>query len=195
MNEIHLNTIDSTNAYAKAHAAEFPKDQITCITTDEQTAGRGQFQRTWLSPKGVNLYATFYFRLSARQKDLVNLAQMMACSFATVLLAEGLSPTIKWPNDIRLNGKKLSGVLCETEFHKDEVDIFLGIGVNVNTGSEVLANIDQPATSLKLETGRQWDRDLLLKNIQKQFAHDLELFKKEGFAPLQLLLEKLLIHK
>jgi len=195
MNEIHLETIDSTNTYAKMHSAEFPLRQITCITAEEQTAGRGRFRRAWVSPKGVNLYATFYFRVPAGQRDLVSLAQVMACSLAAILLEEGLHPKIKWPNDIQLSEKKLSGILCETAFYEKEVEVFLGVGVNVNMGNELLGKVDQPATSLKEETRREWDRMLLLRKLQKQFTHDLELFRQQGFAPFHPLLEKLLAYK
>src|SRR5579872_1736709 len=104
METIHLDSIDSTNTYAKQRAKEFAPDQITCITAEEQTAGRGRFQRKWISPRGVNLYATFYFRLPVNSLHLTSLSQVMAFSFAAVLLKEELHPKIKWPNDIQLGG-------------------------------------------------------------------------------------------
>jgi BirA family biotin operon repressor/biotin-[acetyl-CoA-carboxylase] ligase len=193
MNEIHLDIIDSTNTYAKQHAATFPPAQITCITAEEQTAGRGRYQRKWVSPRGVNIYATFYFRLPVNTLHLTSLAQVMTYSFASVLLHEGLHPKIKWPNDIQLSSKKVSGILCETAFQKDFVEVFLGIGINVNL--EDAGSIDQPATSLLLETGRKWDKAALLKKIQKQFTADLEKFKKEGFTPFHSAFENLLAYK
>lgn len=193
MHEIHLDKVDSTQAYAKEHASEFPGNQITCVTAEEQTAGRGRYQRKWISPRSVNIYATFYFRLPRETLHLVSLAQVMAYSLSMVLLREGLHPKIKWPNDIQLSGKKLSGVLCETVFQKEEVEILLGIGINVNMESTPL--IDQPATSLKIETGRKWDRAALLKHLQKQFVIDLEKFKKEGFTPFHSQFENLLAYK
>lgn len=195
MNEIHLDTVDSTNTYAKKHAQTFPVGQITCISAEEQTAGRGRYQRKWVSPRGVNIYATFYFRLPVNSLHLVSLAQVMTYSFAAVLLQEGLHPKIKWPNDVQLGGKKVSGVLCETVFHKDFVELFLGIGINVNLDAETAAQIDQPATSLLIETGRKWDKTALLKKLQKQFAGDLEKFKKEGFTPFHSPFENLLAYK
>jgi len=193
MHEIHLDTIDSTNLYAKKHCAEFPPDQITCITAEEQTAGKGRYNRKWVSPRGVNIYATFSFRLPANTPHLASLAQVMAFSFASVLIHEGLHPKLKWPNDVQLNGKKLSGVLCETSFHPNHIDLYLGIGINVNL--ETTENIDQPATSLFLETKRKWDKTSLLKKLQKQFASDLEKFKKQGFAPFHQPFENLLAYK
>ena len=99
MHEIHFESIDSTNTYAKTHGNEFPLGQITCITADEQTAGHGRFNRPWSSPKGVNIYASFYFRLPKNTKHLTSLAQVMTASIATVLT--NLNPKIKWPNDIQ----------------------------------------------------------------------------------------------
>lgn len=183
MHEIQLETVDSTNTYAKHHAATFPKDRITCISAEEQTAGRGRYQRKWVSPKGGNIYATFYFTLPVNTRDLVSLSQVMAYSFAALLIQEGLKPKIKWPNDIQLNGKKVSGILCETQFHRDVIELFIGIGINVNLDAASAMQIDQPATSLLIETGKKWDKMGLLHKLQKQFAGDLEKFKKEGFAP------------
>ena len=138
MIEIHLDTIDSTNTYAKRECHRFAPDQITCITAEMQTAGRGRFQRKWLSPKGVNLYTTFYFRLPPQTLHLTSLAQVMAFTLASLLIEEKLHPKIKWPNDLMLNGKKIGGILCETTFHPDFIDIFLGVGLNVNMEKENL---------------------------------------------------------
>ncbi|MDE3045752.1 MAG: biotin--[acetyl-CoA-carboxylase] ligase [Verrucomicrobiota bacterium] len=195
MKHIRLDTIDSTNNYAKEHAATFSPSDITCITAEEQIAGRGRFQRIWQSPRGVNLYATFYFRLPSNTPHLISLAQVLASSLATLLLNNRLQPKIKWPNDILLNGKKLSGVLCETRFQGDHVDIFLGIGININMEAADLATIDKPATSLKVETGRSWNRDALLHSLQKQFSCDLDAFKHSGFTPFHSMAENLLAFK
>ncbi len=194
MHEIRLDIIDSTNTYGKLHVGEFPHDQITCITAEEQTAGRGRYHRKWISPRGVNIYATFCFRLQARSLHLGCLGHLMACSLTAVLIKMGFNPKIKWPNDIQLNQKKLSGILCETQFHKDLVDVFLGIGININLDAKTAASIDQPATSLLIETGKEWDREEVLKKLQKQFEIDLSLFKKEGFTPFHDRFERLMAY-
>lgn len=195
LNEIHLDVIDSTNLYARQNCSKFPPDQITCITAEEQTAGRGRYQRKWISPRGVNIYTTFYFQLPIDTLHLASLSQVMALSFATLLIEEGLHPKIKWPNDIQLGGKKLSGILCETCFHKEYVDICLGIGINVNLDAESAAKIDQPATSLLIETHKIWDKHVLLKKLQKKFLEDLEKFKTSGFASFHQAFENLLAYK
>jgi len=193
--DIHLETVGSTNEYAKTHSSQFDPQEITCINADQQTAGYGRMQRRWHSPKDCNIYATFYFRLSLQTLHLASLAQIMTLSVSMVLIKEGLCPKIKWPNDVQLNEKKLAGVLCETRFHTDGIEIFLGIGINVNMDLDQLSLIDQPATSLSNETGHLWDRAVLLKKLQKQFAADLEKFKKEGFTPFHSQFENLLAYK
>lgn len=195
MAEIHLDTVDSTNAYAKTHGASFAPDKITCITAEEQTAGRGRYQRKWVSPRGVNLYATFYFRMPVNTLHLTSLGQLITFSFASVLTHEGLHPKIKWPNDVQLHGKKVAGALCETVFHQHFVEIILGIGINVNMEAKDLAAIDQPATSLKQQTNRSWEKKEVLKKLMKEFSSDLETFKRGGFTPFRSAFENLLAHK
>jgi len=195
MVEINLTTIDSTNEYAKKNYLSFASDKITCIVAEEQTAGRGRWHKKWSSPKGVNIYATFCFQLPLSTPQLTTLAEVMAASLASVLIQEGLKPKVKWPNDIQLNDKKIAGILCETIFEKSYISIVLGIGINVNMEIEELSQIDQPASSLKIETQRLWDRKTLLYKLQLQFSKDLELFKKEGFAPFRPQLEKILAYK
>jgi BirA family biotin operon repressor/biotin-[acetyl-CoA-carboxylase] ligase len=195
MKKIYLSSVDSTNTYAKEHSDEFPKDQITCVFADEQTAGRGRYQRKWISPKGVNVYATLYFVLPIQTPHLISLSQLMAYSFTSILIQEGLSPKIKWPNDVQLNGKKLSGILCETRFGKEAVEIFLGVGINVNLDQKGAKAIDQPATSLWMETNKTWDRMALLDQLIEKFSLHLEIFKKEGFTPFHKQFESLLAYK
>lgn len=199
--QIHLETIDSTNSYAKREhehlLAEMQKMQAdgACIFADMQTKGRGRNQRAWLSPPKVNLYVTFYFRLRQDISNLTTLAQLIACSFCTVLEKEGLHPQIKWPNDIQLNGKKMGGVLCELLFSPPFAEVFLGIGINVNMDEDDLKKIDQKATSLKMETGRPWDQSSLLSSLQTQLGSDLFLFAQKGYPPFRKEVEKRLAYR
>ncbi len=188
-----LPCVDSTNPYAKHHAQQFDAAQMTCVHADEQTAGRGRFGRKWHSPKG-NIYATFVFWLPKETKDLGALAELMAVSLAEVLFRKSLQPTIKWPNDVRLSGKKLAGILCETVFEEERVACFLGIGVNVSATQKELAEIDQNATSLHVETGQSWDPDPFLQELSEQFLRNFKLFRASGFAPFYKTVEALLAY-
>lgn len=192
--EIHLDSVDSTNTYAKKHFSEFAQDKITCILAEEQTAGRGRFARSWHSPRSVNIYVTFAFRLTS-PLHLGSIGQVMALSLAKTLLQEGLHPQVKWPNDVLLGGKKVSGVLVETQTLKNDVAVFVGIGINVNLDPEELKKIAKPATSLKVETSREWNRAALLKKLSRQFLADLDKFKKSGFEHFHHQFENLMAFK
>lgn len=195
MHTIHLKTIHSTNTYAKEHAASFPHGQITCIYADEQTAGRGRQKRSWISPPNVNLYVTFFLQLPINTPQLTSIGQILALSSASCLHKQGLSAQIKWPNDIQLHGKKIGGILCEIDFYPPLANLFLGIGLNVNMEKNLLDQIDQPATSLFVETNKTWDKEKLLQELQTQFEFDLKTFKQKGLAPFHALLNRLLAMK
>lgn len=177
--KIHFACIDSTNSYAKREYHSFASQGITCVTADEQTHGRGRFQRPWISPPKANLLATFCFRLPLDFPKVPFLAQLMSQSIAKCLIDEGLRPSFKWPNDLFLNEKKVAGILCEVFFEPTFIQVIIGVGVNLNMELADLSAIDQPATSLKIETGRSWDCQLFCDAIYEQFSKDLEDFMNQ----------------
>lgn len=169
---IHFETIGSTNTWGKQNADTFARDQVTLITADEQTSGRGRFKRKWESPPGQNIYATFCFFTKKPLATIGTISQVAAHSVAKTLQDHGLKPVLKHPNDVLLSGKKVSGILCETT-SLDMLCVLVGIGVNVNMPSELLEKIDQPATSLLAETGILHDIESLIKSLQKHFVASL----------------------
>ncbi|MEI8329372.1 MAG: biotin--[acetyl-CoA-carboxylase] ligase [Chlamydiia bacterium] len=195
INYIHFASLDSTNTWAKNNAHMLDPQYITCITAKEQTAGRGRFFRKWLSPKGYNIYATLYFQIPKTAIFLSNLGQLMCLSCCSVLAKQGFFPEIKWPNDILLSTKKVGGILCETISFDESLGIILGFGINVNMPSELLTVIDQPATSLLQQSGKEWEINELLEPIVLQFIHDLDLLEKHGFPYFQKTYENLLAYK
>lgn len=200
VNYIHFHSIGSTSTWAKENAAILDPHQITCITAQEQTAGRGRFQRKWLSPKGVNLCATFYFCVPLKSSRIPNLGQILCISCCSTLKFFGFSPLIKWPNDILLNEKKVAGILCETmqlESLKEEelLSTALGIGININTNDETLNGIDQPATSLKQVSHQEWSIEKLLQKLSSYFVEDLDALLSKGFEPFASTFDELLAFK
>src|SRR6185312_12605733 len=109
-----FDTIDSTNTWTKQNTATLDPDLLTCITATEQTAGRGRFRRRWVSGRGENITATFFFTVAKDSPILANVGQVLSLSCAHVLEQHGFSPQIKWPNDLFISGKKMAGILCET---------------------------------------------------------------------------------
>ncbi len=184
MKRYHFPQIASTNDYAKAHLSSFSRNEITVISADEQTAGRGRYQRIWQSPTGLNIYATFCFFMEPGRKDIGNIAQLLAISAAQMLEVEGFKPYLKWPNDLMIKGKKVGGVLCEVQTQADAVGVAAGIGINVNMPAAMLLEIGQPATSLKEESGKGFDLESLLFELQRLFKQNLAFFRTHGFASL-----------
>jgi BirA family biotin operon repressor/biotin-[acetyl-CoA-carboxylase] ligase len=170
----HFESIDSTQAFAKKNYLSFSPDHITVVTADYQTNGRGTKEKKWISPPKVNLLVSFCFRLPKDFPNLPKLAIEMAASLKTVLEEEKLFPTFKWPNDLLLNQKKVAGVLCEVIFEPTFIQVIGGIGINVNMEEEDLNTIDQPATSLKVETGIDWDLNILREKLTIQLEQDLK---------------------
>ena len=181
INRHHFISIDSTNTWAKLNAASFPKNQLTIVTAEAQTAGRGRFNRQWISPPKENIYATFCFFEKNLNPNVGNIPQVMAISIAKTLELFGFKPSLKWPNDILINNKKIGGILTETVAVDDLIAILIGVGINVNMPMETLAQIGRPATSLMSESNRIFQTEEILKRLEEQFNKDLQLFLETGF--------------
>ena len=135
------------------------------VFAEEQTAGRGRFDRAWVSPPGLNLSFSVLFRPDKEKLPYINMAAALAVCDAASELA-GLATTIKWPNDVRADGKKLSGILVETDVVGNEIDhAVVGIGVNVNLDAGRYPEIASTATSLMAECGREFDRSSALRLV------------------------------
>lgn len=189
----HFDTLVSTNDWAKLQLKTLPKDRMMLVTSDAQTRGKGQYGRRWISPKGENLYASFCFFIDEDQQDPLSLTHVLAISIAHVLERHGVICQIKWPNDLLVNRKKIAGILCETEHLPPQFGVVIGLGLNINMSDEELAKIGQPATSLKLETQKEWEIAEILEGIKTGFQKDLDRFLDEGFTPFLPTFRKLIL--
>ncbi len=192
---IHFEEIDSTNTWAKKHTQEWVSNGLTVVTASSQTAGRGRFNRVWVSPPHGNLYVTFCFWIGGNMGGLGHLSQLLALAAAKVLQGYGFAPQIKWPNDLLLEGKKVSGILCETIQEEEGRGMICGIGLNVNMPQEVLASLHRPVTSLFIEAGKTFDEEDILQALTHLFLEFLDRFRKEGFAPFFSSFEELFFFK
>lgn len=189
----HFPAIDSTNTWAKQNIHLFNNGEITLVTAARQHQGRGRYQREWVSPEGLNIYASFCFFVSSDQKDFKTISQVIGVSVAKALESEQVAVKFKWPNDMIWNGKKLGGILCETQ-RNDQICVIVGIGINVNMTAEQLQQIDQPATSLLEAGGNIIDLESVIRKLQNQVLVDLPRFLSEGFAPFYPEYKRRLIH-
>jgi BirA family biotin operon repressor/biotin-[acetyl-CoA-carboxylase] ligase len=163
----YFDSIGSTNDEALAWAANDAKD-LSLVVADEQTAGRGRLDRKWFTPPGTALAFSLILRPSvAERPHLSRMVGLAALAVADSLLARGLSPQIKWPNDILLNGRKVAGILIETVWSGEDIDcIVMGMGVNILKGAVPDTGILLfPATSLEDELGYPVERTEVLHDI------------------------------
>jgi BirA family biotin operon repressor/biotin-[acetyl-CoA-carboxylase] ligase len=166
---LQFDTLDSTHHFAKQNAASWDAQRVTCITAKEQTAGVGQRGRRWVSPPGVNLYLTLYFCKPEHWPHRRELGLFLSFAAKELLSQLGFAPEIKWPNDLLLSGKKVAGILCDVLALEGHIGIVLSIGLNVNMLEEQLQEVDQPATSLLMESGHPWDIEALIKPLVTLF--------------------------
>ena len=129
----------------------------------KQTAGRGRLGRSWLAPAGTSLLCSVQLRPEVSGERLPELTGVAARACAEAIAAlTGLAADVKFPNDVLVQGRKTAGVLAEAR----EGRVVLGIGVNVNvTEAQLPEDVDRPATSLLVETGREIDRAELLADL------------------------------
>lgn len=194
-----FDTIDSTHSWGKKNFHTLDWANLTFITAAEQTAGYGRNKRKWLSSRDLDILATFCFTLPITFGFTANLGQILALAASALLEECGLCPEIKWPNDIRVGGRKIAGILCETFIPEistnQKLAIVLSIGLNGNTPSALLEQIDQPATSLLQLTNHVWDLDTLRTTLLNTFIKHLEILISQGFAPFYEKYQQLLSFK
>ena len=174
MNIIKLDAIDSTNDYLKEISRTNTLYNFTVVTTDNQTKGKGQMGSVWKSEIGKNL------TMSILIKDvLLNVNQIFDLNIAISLsvievLKEYSIPklTIKWPNDIMSDNKKIGGILIENSFKTDNrIESVIGIGLNVN--QKEFLNLPK-ASSLSLISNLEYDLDELISKIYLQIKRNYE---------------------
>ena len=181
MNLFYLEEIDSTNKYAKEHIQDF--SDKTVVYTYNQTNGRGRSERKWNYLGKDNIYASIILKPSEKMKEVYsNLTQYLCVILAQTFEEYGVIPKIKWPNDIQINSKKISGILAEGVIEHGKLEgLILGFGINLNTKKELLEQINQPATSLNIETGKIIDKEIFLKKLLERFCLMYDKFIEEGF--------------
>jgi len=158
----------------------------TVVIADAQTAGRGRLGRSWVSTQGVNLYMSCLLRPTIVPAVAPQLSLVAGLAVARALEAHGLSPRIKWPNDVLLQGRKVCGILTEIEAETDRVSfVVVGIGVNLNsTLDHFPLDLHEIATSVFLASGSMLDRARFAANLLADLERAYETFASDGLAPL-----------
>lgn len=179
VNVQYHSSLESTNSLLKTLAANGAPDG-TVVVADEQTGGRGRMGRSWLSLPGANLLFSILLRPRVEPGQVFTLTMILAVSAAEVLHRRtGVAARIKWPNDLYADQRKLAGILTEFGVKGTTVDyVVLGMGLNVHWHPAGNEEIRGPATSLRMETGKDFPRADLLVRILKEFENSYAAFLK-----------------
>jgi BirA family biotin operon repressor/biotin-[acetyl-CoA-carboxylase] ligase len=184
-----FDTVTSTNAVLRELAREGAREGMVVIA-DAQTAGQGRLGKRWFSPPGVNLYASVLCRPPILPRDVAGFSFVSSVALADAITAEGLGGcTIKWPNDVLVEGRKVAGTLGEFATVDDRVDyVILGVGVNLNVTlhalRQALGDSAKGAGSLGEAAEREIDRNAFAASFLTFLAAWTTTYAKQGPARL-----------
>jgi len=160
---IYHPTLTSTMEVARQEAKQGAAEG-TIVVADQQTAGRGRLQRAWLSPSGNIALSVILRPTLTCLPSLTMLASLAVAHSIEVVTA--LKPRLKWPNDVLISGKKVCGILIESNVQADRVDYaIIGIGINVNLRLDDYPEISSIATSLSHELKKEVSRLSLIRHL------------------------------
>lgn len=177
---IRLKEIDSTNRFLRELKDE-QEDEMVVAVADFQTAGKGQGSHTWESEAGKNLLFSIKVHprwVPVRQQFLLSMAGAIAIKEALETYVDGI--TLKWPNDVYWNDKKISGTLIETSIDSKGIKTCIfGIGINVN--QEAFHSDAPNPVSLRQILGHEVDKDELLLKVIEGFRRYYELLRRADY--------------
>jgi BirA family transcriptional regulator, biotin operon repressor / biotin---[acetyl-CoA-carboxylase] ligase len=185
---IWLDEVDSTNRWIAEHVNDFTISGGVVIA-DHQTAGRGRYDRRWSDAAGKSLLFSLLIR-----HDVRNGASQWLSMLPGIAVAETLTRRIgsvckiglKWPNDVLLNGLKVSGVLGQTVWQETRCWVILGVGLNVDgERDDFPPEIRAAATSVWNESGERIPREILLAEILNEWELLLDRFYEENFVMIR----------
>ncbi len=179
---IHREKIDSTNtlAFKQALAGE---PEGTCVVAESQEKGKGRLGRKWSSPTGKNIYLSVILRPAIHPSTVYPITFLSSLAVSdTIEELTGMKATLKWPNDVLMHDRKISGTLLELSTEADMVRfVIIGIGFNVNLEpGDMDQEIRAKATSLFMESKKIYERSrvcgILISNLERYY----NLFRGDG---------------
>ncbi|NBD22550.1 biotin--[acetyl-CoA-carboxylase] ligase [Paenibacillus glycinis] len=189
-----FDEVDSTQNIAQ-RLAEDGAPEGTLVIAEQQTNGRGRMGRKWVSPSGKGIWMSFILRPGMPIHFAPQLTLLTAVALCRALRAAAapLDIGIKWPNDLLIGGKKISGILLESTAEEERLRyVIAGIGISVNlTEDDYPPELREIATSLRIQLGRPLDRAEIIAGFFSQFQQLYAVYQREGFAPIQTLWEAL----
>jgi BirA family biotin operon repressor/biotin-[acetyl-CoA-carboxylase] ligase len=183
--EYHASLPSTHLAAFQAAEAGAPHGHL--VIAEEQKAGRGRRGRTWVSPAGLNLYASLVLRPDLPIHRAAELTLLTAVALTEWLREDGVEATIKWPNDVRAEGLKLAGILTELKSEGDRVSfVVVGVGVNLNVlPADLPEDLRDIATSVRLQKGEVVARAPFVAGFLTRLEEWLDLHEEVGFPPVR----------
>lgn len=180
-----LTRIDSTNRHLRQRMLDgVPRGYA--VLAEQQTAGRGRRGRPWVSPFAAHVYLSVGWRFAASPSTLAGLPLAVGVAAVQVLRGLGIgAPTLKWPNDVWHDGRKLGGILLELAGEAGgPCDVVAGLGMNVAMPIHAAGQVDQPWTDLQTIMGaRRPSRSALAGTLIAQVLQALARYEGEGLEP------------
>lgn len=167
--------IDSTNLWIKRLAKEGASEG-TLALAEFQSAGRGRLGRSWEVPEGTSVMMSILLRPKFEPQYAPTLTLVMGMAVAKAVKSLGFDVSIKWPNDVVVSHKKICGILTEMGVRDGKIDYaVIGVGINVNI-KEFPEEMADKATSLYLESGKEFDRSQIPGLVMEAFEEYYEKF-------------------
>ena len=159
----------------------------TLIAAYDQTAGTGRFDRPWIAPPRTNLCCSLYLATQAPLTAIPSLTMATALAVHDLLRIHRIPAQPKWPNDLLVNGKKICGILSEQIDHPptQQRGIITGIGLNLNLTPAQAAAIDQPATSMLIETDTVHPIEKTLEELLPHLTYWIDRWQTDYFNAIR----------
>ncbi|TVY04599.1 biotin--[acetyl-CoA-carboxylase] ligase [Cohnella terricola] len=187
-----LDVVTSTQDEVRT-MAEQGAPEGTLVIAEQQTSGRGRMGRNWVSPLGKGIWMSLLLRppVPLPLTPQLTLLAAVALSRAIARIIPELSIGIKWPNDLLVGGRKISGILLESAAEDERLRyIVAGLGISVNLDEKDYPDELLPkAISLKMASGREVNRSDLIASVLEEFEGLYDLYLEQGFAPIRSLWE------
>jgi BirA family biotin operon repressor/biotin-[acetyl-CoA-carboxylase] ligase len=180
-----FDVVESTNREAKRLARQGAPEG-TLVIAESQSKGRGRLRRLWVSPPGKGLYLSVILRPKIPPQWGPRITLTAGVALAAALQEIGITPELKWPNDVMVGHRKVAGILTEASCGKKGLFfVVVGVGVNVNTDlTDFPASIRDLATSLSLSSGKVMSRVVLLQTLLYQLEQWYERLCQGAFATI-----------
>ncbi|TVY11647.1 biotin--[acetyl-CoA-carboxylase] ligase [Paenibacillus cremeus] len=191
----YYDQVDSTQTIAHALVQEGAAEG-TLVIAEQQTAGRGRMGRKWHSPKGKGLWMSLILKPNLPLQLTPQLTLLFAVALCrTIRNVCSVEAGIKWPNDLLIHGRKISGILLESSAEDERLQhVVAGVGISVNLEKEDYpSELLSIATSLAIEAGHPIDRVELLCRFLLELEQLYGLYQEKGFGAIKLLWELLTV--